>query len=76
MASSSVGSAQRSAFALADLRTAIESANVVKFTNPWDADTYDAPTDYDVVVEDAQLVEAEAGGDPFVVLQMRESSYV
>ena len=70
------GRSPRSANVLADMRTLAEISEIVKFTNPWDGEEHTAPVDYDVVVEQVQLVEAEPDGEPEVRFKLRESVYV
>ena len=72
---SSEGRAPASADLLSDGRAVATAGGVVKFTNVWDGDEYDGGTDYDVMVEQAVMVEAEPEGDPYFALQLREVSY-
>jgi len=48
----------------------------VKFTNVWDGEAWDSGTDYEVIVEAAELVEAEAEEDPVIQVRLREAVYV
>jgi len=70
------GYADRSSDMLAAFRSWAAVQGIVKFTDPWDGEEWDAPTDYEVVVEQALLVESESEGDPFIQVQLREVCYV
>lgn len=70
------GRDRQSAQMLANYRSIIEYAGVVKFTNPWDGDPFDSASTYDVVIEEAVLVEDDPGMDPYVAMRLREVSYV
>ena len=70
------GESPRSSDSLADFRTWAQTAGVVKFTNVWDVEAWDSGTDYEVIVEAAELVEAEAEEEPVIQVQLREAGYV
>ena len=75
-AAGSDGVSPRSADSLTDFRVWAERSGVVKFTNVWDAEEWDSGTDYEVIVEAAELVEAEAEEDPVIQVRLREVGYV
>ena len=70
------GRAARSSDLLADFRAWCEASGIVKFTDPWDGEEWDSPTEYEVIVEQALVVEADPEGEPFIQVQLWEHGYV
>lgn len=70
----SEGYAPRSADTLADMKAIGEANGLVKFTNPWDGEEWDAPVDYTVMV--GRMEPDVVEGDGLVGVELREASYV